>query len=192
MKKFVFLFVMAFALVGCQASNDTPATPQGTVEEGTTQEAKAVATNPIPDAVKISRDEAIQVFAGEYPSANLDDFELDSENGVYYYEMSGFEEKNEYELKISATDASIIEKDRDKEFRPDNQALDLELFKNIDALVEEAMKDAGEGYVLKAYSVDYEERGSFTKLDIELENAKGQDIEYEYNLNTLELLEKDR
>lgn len=192
MKKFVFLFVMAFALVGCQASNDAPAAPQGTVEESTTQEAQAVATNPITDAVKISRDEAIQVFTGEYPSASLDEFELDSENGVYYYEMSGFEEKNEYELKISATDASIIEKDRDKEFRPDNKALDLELFKNIDTLVEEAMKDAGEGYVLKSYSIDYEERGSFTKLDIELENAKGQDIEYEYNLNTLELLEKDR
>lgn len=192
MKKFVLLFVMTFALAGCQAPNDAPAAPQGTVEEGTTQEAKAVATNPVPDAVKISRDEAIQIFADEYPSASLDEFALDSENGVYSYEMSGFEGKNEYELTISAADASIIEKDRDKEFRPDNKALDLELFKNIDALVEEAMKDAGEGYVLKSYSIDYEERGSFTKLDIELENAKGQDIEYEYNLNTLELLEKDR
>lgn len=192
MKKFVFLFVMTFALVGCQASNDAPAAPQGTVEEGTTQEAKAVATNPIPDAVKISRDEAIQVFAGEYPSANLDEFELDSENGVYYYEMSGFDETNEYEMKINATDASVIEKDRDKKLRPDNKPLDLDLFKNIDALVEEAKKDAGEGYVLKSYSVDYEEHGSFTKLDIELENVKGQDIEYEYNLGTQELLKKDR
>lgn len=191
MKKFVLLFVMTFALAGCQASNDAPAAPQGTVEEGTTQEAKAVATNPIPDAVKISRDEAIQVFAGQSPSASLDEFALDSENGVYYYEMSGFEGKNEYELTINATDASVIEKDRDKEFRPDNKALDLDLLKNIDTLVEEAMKDAGEGYVLKSYSVDYEEHGSFTKLDIELENAKGQDIEYEYNLGTQELLKKD-
>lgn len=192
MKKFVLLFVMTFALAGCQASNEAPAVKGGTVEESSTSEANAVLTDPTVDAVKISREEAIQAFTGAYPSATLDEFGLDSENGVYYYEMSGFEGKNEYELKINAMDASVIEKESDKEFRPDNQALDLNLLKNIDALVEEAMKDAGEGYVLKSYSVDYEERGSFTKLDIELENAKGQDIEYEYNLNTLELLEKDR
>ena len=192
MKKIVFLFVMTFALAGCQASNDAPATPQGTVEEATTQEAGAADTSPIRDTINISRDEAIKMFSKEYPSASLDEFGLDSENGVYYYEMSGFDEKHEYEMKVSARDASIVEKDRDKEFRPDNQALDLELFKNIDTLVEEAMKDAGEGYMLKSYSIDYEERGSFTKLEIELENAKGQDIEYEYNLNTQEFLKKDR
>lgn len=113
-------------------------------------------------------------------------------DGLGYYEVHGFDKENEYELKLRADDGSTIGEETEKENTAGKKAIDLDLLEDLYNVLDAAVADAGEGYMLKSYSVDYEEQGSFTKLEIELENAKGQDIEYEYNLNTLELLEKDR
>lgn len=52
-----------------------------------------------------------------------------------------------------------------------------------------SLKDAGDGYHLNSFSIEHE--AGITKLEVEVENASGKDIEYEYNLETKELIKKD-
>lgn len=136
--------------------------------------------------------DAASFFAEKFPSVDIDEINFDMGDGLGHYEVHGFDKENEYELKLRADDGSTISEETEKENTAGKKAIDLDLLEDLYNILDAAVADAGEGYMLKSYSIDYEEHGSFTKLDIELENAKGQDIEYEYNLNTQELLEKDR
>lgn len=49
---------------------------------------------------------------------------------------------------------------------------------------------AGDGYHLNSFSIEHE--AGITKLEVEVENASGKDINYEYNLETKELIKKDK
>lgn len=73
----------------------------------------------------------------------------------------------------------------------DNTAINLDLINEIQPLIDKSLTEAGSDYHLDSYSVEFEKNGNFNKLDIELENSKGQDIEFEYNLDTKELIKKD-
>lgn len=61
----------------------------------------------------------------------------------------------------------------------------------MDDFVAETIKDAGSDYYLDSYSMDYEESGAYTQLEVEVKNSNGKDIEYKYNMETGELIKKD-
>lgn len=195
MKKFnlvlVLALVLSLALVGCQE----PSAPSNDAANGTTM----IETNPdevtnTPAAestatVKLSAEDAVKIFSDKYANVNIDEISFELDNGVYVYEINGFDDTNEYELEVNAADGSIIKEKSEKDNTADKKAIDLGLIKNIDELVATSLKDAGDGYHLDSFSIEHE--AGITKLDIEVENASGKDIEYEYNLETKELIKKD-
>ncbi len=177
MKKFnlvlVLVLVLSLALVGCQSGAD-----------------KAKDAAEALNAVTLSAEDAVKIFTDKYAGVSVDDISFEMEKGSYVYEINGFDDTSEYEMEINAADGSIIKDKVEKDNTSDKKAIDLGLIKNIDELVATSIKDAGDGYHLDSFSIEHE--AGITKLDIEVENASGKDIEYEYNLETKELIKKDK
>lgn len=196
MKKLILLLTLTLALAGCGASNSTASGEDATEDQGSSTTYEESHDFRPPNAtfssVKMRVWDAASFFAEKFPSVDIDEINFDMGDGLGHYEVHGFDKENEYELKLRADDGSTISEETEKENTAGKKAIDLDLLEDLYNVLDAAVADAGEGYMLKSYSVDYEEQGSFTKLEIELENAKGQDIEYEYNLETQELLKKDR
>ena len=201
MKKFnlvlVLVLVLSLALVGC---NKAPATMdetdqskmQDVASEADTagDDAKTDSNTATENAITLSAEDAIKIFSDKYANVKIDEISFELDNGVYVYEINGFDDANEYELEVNAADGSIIKDKSEKDNTADKKAIDLGLIKNIDELVATSLKDAGDGYHLNSFSLEHE--AGITKLDIEVEDASGKDIEYEYNLETKELIKKDK
>lgn len=200
MKKTILILalVLSLALVGCQGTN-APATMdeteqskmQNVASEADTagDDAKTDSNTATENAITLSAEDAVKIFNDKYANVNIDEISFELDNGVYVYEINGFDDANEYEIEVNAADGSIIKDKREKDNTADKKAIDLGLIKNIDELVATSLKDAGDGYHLNSFSLEHE--AGITKLDIEVENASGKDIEYEYNLETKELIKKD-
>lgn len=202
MKKFnlvlVLALVLSLALVGCQGPS-APATMDETEQrkmqdvasetDTAGDDAKTDSNTATENAITLSAEDAIKIFSDKYANVKIDEISFEKDNGVYAYEINGFDDANEYELEVNAADGSIIKDKSEKDNTADKKAIDLGLIKNIDELVATSLKDAGDGYHLDSFSIEHE--AGITKLDIEVENASGKDIEYEYNLETKELIKKD-
>lgn len=200
MKKTILMLaiVLSLALVGCQGTN-APATMdetdqskmQNVASEADTagDDAKTDSNTATENAITLSAEDAVKIFNDKYANVNIDEISFELDNGVYVYEINGFDDANEYELEVNAADGSIIKDKSEKDNTADKKAIDLGLIKNIDELVATSLKDAGDGYHLDSFSIEHE--AGITKLDIEVEDANGKDIEYEYNLETKELIKKD-
>ena len=201
MKKTILILalVLSLALVGCQGTN-APATMdeteqskmQNVASEADTagDDAKTDSNTATENAITLSAEDAVKIFNDKYANVNIDEISFELDNGVYVYEINGFDDANEYEIEVNAADGSIIKDKREKDNTADKKAIDLGLIKNIDELVATSLKDAGDGYHLDSFSIEHE--AGITKLDIEVEDANGKDIEYEYNLETKELIKKDK
>lgn len=202
MKKFNLLLVLVLALslslVAC--NNNAPATmdetDQNKMQSIPADNADSIiktdsADAPAADAmtVKLSAEDAVKIFNDKYAGVSIDEISFEKDNGVYAYEINGFDDANEYELEINAADGSIIKEKSEKDNTADKKLIDLALIKNIDELVNTSLQDAGDGYHLNSFSIEYEV--DITKLEVEVEDANGKDIEYEYNLETKELIKKD-
>lgn len=192
----VLALVLSLALVGCNKAPQTmdetdQSKMQNVASEADTagDDAKTDSNTATENAITLSAEDAVKIFNDKYANVNIDEISFELDNGVYVYEINGFDDANEYELEVNAADGSIIKDKSEKDNTADKKALDLTLIKNIDELVATSLKDAGDGYHLNSFSLEHE--AGITKLDIEVENASGKDIEYEYNLETKELIKKD-
>lgn len=203
MKKFnlvlALVLVLSLALVGCNNAPSTmDETDQNKMQDVASEtdtagdDAKTDSNAATQNAISLSAEDAVKIFNDKYANVNIDEISFEKDNGVYAYEINGFDDANEYELEVNAADGSIIKEKSEKDNTADKKALDLSLIKNIDELVASSLSEAGEGYHLDSFSLEYETVGDFTKLDVELEDASGKDIEYEYNLETKELIKKAR
>lgn len=197
MKKLILIMALALGFAGCQKPANTPAPAKADTQTESkadvkTEEKTDAKTETKADAEIISLADAVKVFTDKYPNASIEEISFEKEMSGDEYEIEGFDETHEYELKISAIDGSIIKEEAEKDRTTNNQAIDLSLLSKVDELIEAALKDAGPDYYLDSYSVDFEETGSFNQLEIEVKTQAGKDIEYEYNLESGELIEKDR
>lgn len=198
MKKTILILalVLSLALVGCNKAPQTmDETDQSKMQDVASEadtagdDAKTDSNTATENTITLSAEDAVKIFGDKYANVNIDEISFEKDNGVYAYEINGFDDASEYELEINAVDGSIIKDKVEKDNTADKKAIDLGIIKNIDELVATSIKDAGDGYHLNSFSLEHE--AGITKLDIEVEDANGKDIEYEYNLETKELIKKD-
>lgn len=191
MKKFILVLVFAFAFVGCQKANTTTPTDTNAKNETQVTDTTDEKATDQKDVTSISLEDAIKVFTDKYPEANIEDISFDVDNKVAKYEIEAFDDSNEYDMEIAAKDGSIIKDNFEKDNTANKKAIDTSLISKVDDFVAETIKDAGSDYYLDSYSMDYEESGAYTQLEVEVKNSNGKDIEYKYNMETGELIKKD-
>lgn len=207
MKKLILALAFVFLLTGCQSGqnaktedkkNGNVATEQNNNEkensktdESNKDDSSESKDNKADATITVSPEEAVKKFNDKYPGVKIDEFSFGKENMTYCYEINGFDDDSEYEFEIDATDGTILKDNKELDNTADKTAINLDLISEIQPLIDKSLSEAGSEYHLDSYSIDFEKTGNFNKLDIELENSKGQDIEFEYNLDTKELIKKD-
>ncbi len=178
-KKLTSIFlvlVLLLALVGCeskQGPEDTHTESQDGIEL---------------ESVKIGEREVFNNFLEKYPDTKINKIGLELENKKYVYEIEAYTVDKEYEVKIDSTNGEIL-KEGVEDY--DNQSGDIRLedLDKVDKFLDKALKDGGSDYSLKEWKIKEDKKEKV--IEIEIFNSKNQDIEYKYNIETEELIEKD-
>lgn len=141
--------------------------------------------------VNLTKEDAFKKFNDLYPNTNINEFSFskDLDKKLAKYEIEAYDQEREYEVEINATDSSII-RDKSKKEKTSSTAIILaDMLGGIDDLVNKSIAQAGQDYLLKDYSLYFDD--GISKFDVELENSQGKEAEFTYNLESGELLEKD-
>lgn len=140
------------------------------------------------ESVKIGELEVYDIFTEKYPDTKLNEIGMELENMKYVYEIEGYTVDKEYEVKIDSTNGEILRENIDS-FENTSGDIKKEDVEKVEKFVDMALKDGGSEYRLKEWKIKHELGNKL--IEIEIFDSKNKDIEYKYNLETEELLEKD-
>ena len=142
--------------------------------------------------VKIKPEEAFDNYMEKYPNTMVTKVELDKNLGSYMYKVEGFDSEKEYEIKIHPGNGEVTKAGEEKYLIDDDDKEDLITKENVDkvqALVDKSLIDAGEDVKLKEWTLDVDD--GIAVLEVEIDVKGSNDIEYKYNVETGNLLEKN-
>lgn len=158
---------------------DTEATEDLAVDDtDTAHEYSQIRINPV---------EAYDRYIEKYPGTTVKELKLNKDDNKYVYEFEGFDSEKKYELDIDPINGEILKEDADENLLNQDQPriiVDEDIDK-IESIIDSAISDAGENAVLEEWKLEADDGNMI--LEIEFEN----DIEYKYNVDTGELVEKD-
>lgn len=196
MKKRWIAPVLALALLvtacGNQVSQPAQDDDQGSApaktEQTDTNTAAQVAKDDIAQA-KADKEAAFDKFKELHADMDLTHFELSYDNGRLAYDLEGEKDGQDVDVVLDANDLSVIKDDLDNDDDATvNPAISKDMLAKIDALVDEAIKDRDGSYAT-SYSLSHDD-GRWV-LEVETKDQNKQEVEYSYNLETGELIEKD-
>ena len=137
----------------------------------------------------LDRGIAYDGFKKLHPDAKVESFQLEVENGKAYYKVDGYDAKNEYEITVDAVTGDIVKDEFEAEDTSAKTAdIQLEMIEAVDKFMDQALKDAGQGYEAGEYEVELD-NGIYV-VSVEVVNGN-KDITYEYEFETGKLIEKD-
>lgn len=139
------------------------------------------------ERVKITPTEAMEIYLEKYPDTTVKEVELELKSGQFVYEVEGYDDEQEYELKIDSINGNILEVEIEY-YRGIEQRITKEATDKIEPLVEKALKEAGEGTALYEYELDIENRRFV--LEVKMTLADGQYANYKYDVDTGDLIRK--
>lgn len=138
----------------------------------------------------LDRGIAFDGFKKLHPDAKVESFQLEVEDGKAYYKVEGYDAKNEYEITVDAVTGEIVKNESKAEKTSDKTAdIQLAMLESVDKFMEEALKDAGQGYEAGEYEVELD-NGKYV-VNVEVVKRK-KDITYKYDLESGKLIEKDK
>ena len=137
----------------------------------------------------LDRGIAFDGFKKLHADAKVESFQLEVENGKAYYKVSGYDAEKEYEVTVDAVTGDIVK----DEFEAENTSaktadIQLEMIEAVDKYMDEALKDAGQGFEAGEYEVEFED-GKYV-VTVEVVNGT-KDISYTYDYETGKIIEKD-
>lgn len=195
MKKWIIALIVVTALVlpGCTAAG--PNTPGSSAPKSSPQQnhanmnANAAHTNAVYDGIKVTPVKVFKTYTGKFPGTKVKELELDFERGSYIYEIEGYDDTKEYELKIDTMNGIIVE---EKQKQQDNKSktgeITLEDVHKIPELVNKTLKDAGDEFKVDEWAL--KTKRNQTVFEIEVVNEQNHDIDYTYNVKTGEIMKK--
>lgn len=137
----------------------------------------------------LDRGIAYDGFKKLHSDAKVESFQLEVENGKAYYKVDGYDAKNEYEITVDAVTGDIVKDEFEAEDTSAKTAdIQLEMIEAVDKFMDQALKDAGQGYEAGEYEVEFD-NGVYV-VSVEVVNGN-KDITYEYEFETDKLIEKD-
>lgn len=180
--------ILVMGLTACEDGENSDSPPELSAEDTpVSQEAKDENMNKYYN-VKISANEAYDIFINNKLSSTVTEISLNYDDANYYYEVEGYDDAYEYELKIDAMTGEIIkleEQSNDKR-NPEIKRSNLE---NIDKIIDGAIEDSGKVFESLEWQLKIVKDKTVLEIEIEKEN---EDLEYIYELETEKLLEKDQ
>lgn len=139
------------------------------------------------ERVKITPSKALDIYLEKYPDTIVKEVELELKSGRFIYEVEGYDDEQEYELKIDSENGNILEVEIEF-FKGNHERITREATDKIEPLVEKALKEAGEGTALYEYELDIEKRRLV--LEVKMTLANGQYTNHKYDLDTGDLIRK--
>lgn len=184
------VLILAFSLTACDNTPAEVEEEKDQTEVNETVEEETTASVGYED-IKISPLEAYEIYMEKYPDAKITQIQLDKDFGSYVYKVEGLDTDTEYELILNPVNGEITKENSEKEY--DNDYDEGEITKahleKIDELVNSALKDAGEGAVIEEWTLESDDGRVI--LEIEIDKKGIDDVEYKYDVETGELVEKD-
>ena len=186
---FVLFLLLTFVLVACTENN--PNTNGGGQSLSMEQDASQLQQNmdhvPTMKRATITPMDAYDVYVENFPNTKVKKVQLKQISQTYVYEVEGFDDTKEHEVKINSQTGEITHKKSELDAGP-HQEIPKDLLGNVTKLVDKALQEAGEQAVLDSWEVE-DEHGTIV-LDIEIDLPTGQDLDYKYNLATEELIKQ--
>nr|WP_300004971.1 PepSY domain-containing protein [Tissierella sp.] len=142
--------------------------------------------------VKIKAIEAYDKFIEKYPDAEITKFELDEDMGTYLYKIEAFDSEKEYEVKMDAKTGELLKDNVEQELVEDDdrdEVITKANIEKVDALIEKSVSESEEGSKLDQWELEVEDM--MTILEVKVKQGTLDNIEYKYNVETGELVEKD-
>ncbi len=196
---------LSIGLMACAEDNvevETPIVPPPTIETptsgnvetpmvGTPSESETPSNNSGNEESEatLSALEIFDRYTQEYPNIKFEELSLERDFGKLVYNMDGYEASKEYDFKISAQDGSIIKEEIDNNSDFSGE-ITREQVDKIESFVDKALADAGNGATLYEWGLGSDK--TMVKIEIEVKLSGKDDVGYIYDVNSGELLEKDK
>ncbi|MFR8744167.1 MAG: PepSY domain-containing protein [Peptoniphilus sp.] len=193
---------LALTLTACGPKNEKADTPNAKNNAAVEANANKNANKKAADAqtkeetainkgavANLDRGIAFDGFKKLHANAKVESFQLEVENGKAYYKVSGYDAEKEYEVTVDAVTGDIVK----DEFEAENTSaktadIQLEMIEAVDKYMDEALKDAGQGFEAGEYEVEFEDGKYVVKVEVVNGN---KDITYKYDFESGKLIEKD-
>ena len=193
---------LALTLTACGPKNEKTDTPNAKNNAAVEANANKNANKKAADAqtkeetainkgavANLDRGIAFDGFKKLHANAKVESFQLEVENGKAYYKVSGYDAEKEYDVTVDAVTGDIVK----DEFEAENTSaktadVQLNMLEAVDKYMDEALKDAGQGFEAGEYEVEFED-GEYV-VTVEVVNGT-KDISYTYDYETGKLIEKD-
>lgn len=140
--------------------------------------------------IKLTAGDAYNTFLEKKVNSKIDEIGLKYNHNRYSYKVEGYDDVNEYELEIDSLNGEILRADQDNnDDNNNNTEITLQDVGKIDSIISKVLEENKVGFISIEWELNFDD--NILKLQIEVDNGK-DDIEYTYNVETGELLEKDK
>lgn len=139
-------------------------------------------------SVNLDHFDIFDKFLTDYDGVQVTKLELSFKDLGYVYEIEGMTSDEEIEVEYDANTGELIELERDS-FDSDKNFLVREDLNQINDFFKIVFDDAGEAYHLKEWTL--KDKNGEKIIEFEVVNNENNEIEYKYDYDTKELIEKD-
>ena len=171
------------------SDGDTPdeETPEASPETGSNN---STDTKYFKTDFKVSLDEfdIFDKFVEEYQGVKVTEIELSLKNNAYVYEIEGMTSSEEIEAKYDANTGDLVQVERES-YDGNKNILVREDLNQVKEFFNLVFDDAGEAYHLKEWTL--KDKNGKKIIEFEVVNEDNNEIEYKYDYETKELIEKD-
>lgn len=135
--------------------------------------------------IKFTPEEAFDKFMELHPEAKIESLDLDKGLMDYQYVVEGYDTENEYEVKINPVNGEVISDETEMaELDDENGEITKEHLAKVDSLIDKAKAEDASDSELNEWDISVDD--GRVVIDIEIGT-----IEYSYDMDTEELIEKD-
>lgn len=206
-KKLLSVIALSVALVGCQqqaknaadsAANKAEEVKNAAVEkvenaknamEDKAEEKSDAVTAATHENIKVTPEEAVAKFKEAHADAKIESVSLDNDDDKgFYYEVQGSNGAEEFEVEIDPVTGDVTRDEKEKDSDNDGFIDETLVAKAMD-LAKKAIEDAGrDKYYNTAWEISVKD--GVNVVEVELNGHDVPELEYSYNAQTGELIEK--
>lgn len=206
-KKLLSVIALSVALVGCQqqaknaadsAANKAEEVKNAAVEkvenaknamEDKAEEKSDAVTAATHENIKVTPEEAVAKFKEAHADVKIESVSLDNDDDKgFYYEVQGSNGAEEFEVEIDPVTGDVTRDEKEKDSDNDGFIDETLVAKAMD-LAKKAIEDAGrDKYYNTAWEISVKD--GVNVVEVELHGHDVPELEYSYNAQTGELIEK--